>query len=326
MFHAGSWLESLNIYIVENIVHSAVALGLVWLILALFKIKEPALRIKFLLLPLALPIFTPILFYLLFPQRQGMSVLPVDKMLNLRAAFPDPALWKAVSSLLTAALLVVAAFLLLKGALSLFSLLWLPRRFRQIKKGENSQLDAILETDGARAGNRRPKVLLSPSSEVLCCSFGLVKPYLLISYGLLLRLNDSQIEAVVAHEVGHIRRRDGWLGFALVTLRHILFFNPVVHLVSRRLRLESEMAADDAALGRGLDRSTYAQTLVAVCRLAAAPQAAHLGWSAFSAGAWALRRRVEHVLEPGSISGSSYQRWLPVPMAVGLLVILFFLC
>ncbi len=326
MFDAGSWLESLNIYIVENIVHSVVALAVIWLALAMFKVRDPASRTRLLLLPLVLPIFTPIVFYWLFPERQGMLVLPLDKVFSLRSAFDDPAQWVALSNVLGLALAGIAVFLLLKGALSVVAMLWLPRKFQPVEKGEDRHLDALLSGTTPAGAAAEPRVLLSPSSAVACFSFGLRKQYLVISHGLLQRLDASAIKAAVAHELGHVRRHDGWLGFSLVSLRHILFFNPVVHLLSRRLRLEAEMAADDVALSTGMSRLAYARALVTVSRLSLAPQPSFLGSNTFSSGAWALRQRVKHILEPGLYSKGSLHKWLPPVAALLLPVVLFFLC
>jgi len=326
VFNADSWLESLNIYVVENIVHSVVALGIVWLVLALFRIRDPISRMRLLLLPLVLPIFTPIAFYWLFPERQGMWVLPLDKVLSIRSVFDDPARWEAFSRVAGLGLAVVAVFLLLKVAITVIAVTSLPRRFHAVQKGENSHLDALLSAATRGSSPARPQVLLSPSTSVESFSFGLRKPYLVISLGLLRRLGDSDIRAALAHELGHIRRHDGWLAFLLVSLRHILIFNPVVHLLGHRLRLESEMAADDAALGIGISRLAYAQALLTVSRLSLARQPSYLGSNTFSSGTRALRQRVHHILEPSPSSQRTLHKWLPVMASALLLGVLFFLC
>src|SRR6185369_16485591 len=66
---------------------------------------------------------------------------------------------------------------------------------------------------------------------------------------------------VLAHEIAHVRRGDYavWIGAQVVLAAH--FYNPVLHWLANRLRLEQELAADALAAGRGETRRTYLTTL-----------------------------------------------------------------
>lgn len=322
MFEAGSLLRSVNIYVVENVLHSAVALALVWLVLSIFKVRDPGTRIRLLLLPALVPLLSPILLYLLFTQRQSMPVLSLDKVLNLDIALNAFSLGPALGRFLTLALAAVALLLLLKGVVSIAALLYLPRRFHPLAPGDDPRLDAVL----ARAGMARPRVLLSSGRGYLCCAFGLFRPYLALSTDLLQGLSDAELEAALAHELGHLKRRDDWLSFTLLTLRNILFFNPVVHLLCRRLLREAEQASDDLALSYGPDRLAYAQALVKVSRLSLKTRQHRLMDTRFASRGLVLKQRVEHILEPAHPPIPRGHRWLPLGVTALLPVVLFFLC
>src|SRR6185369_3339175 len=78
--------------------------------------------------------------------------------------------------------------------------------------------------------------------------------------------SDDRIRLVLAHEFAHVRRADWLVQMAAEILRSAYWFNPLVWLACRRLRLESERACDDAVLGLGVDGSEYASELVTLAR------------------------------------------------------------
>src|SRR5206468_3458320 len=87
---------------------------------------------------------------------------------------------------------------------------------------------------------------------------------------------DERARIVLSHEIAHIRRGD-WLAQMLgEVLRAIHWFNPLVWIVCRRLRQESEHACDDAVLGSGVAAADYASHLLDLARTVnAASQARH---------------------------------------------------
>jgi hypothetical protein len=77
---------------------------------------------------------------------------------------------------------------------------------------------------------------------------------------------DDRIRIVLGHELAHIRRGDWMVQMAAELFRSGYWFNPLVWLACRRLRLESERARDDAVLNLGVEGSTYASELVDLAR------------------------------------------------------------
>ncbi len=76
----------------------------------------------------------------------------------------------------------------------------------------------------------------------------------------------ERIGVVLAHEGAHIRRGDWAAQIAAELLRAACWFNPLLWLVCRRLRDESERACDDAVLAQGTDATVYAGHLVELAR------------------------------------------------------------
>src|SRR5205823_2941132 len=76
----------------------------------------------------------------------------------------------------------------------------------------------------------------------------------------------DRIHIVLGHELAHVRRGDWMVQMAVELLCAAYWFNPLVWLAARRLRLESEQACDDAVLTFGVEGPAYATELVDLAR------------------------------------------------------------
>jgi TonB family protein len=77
---------------------------------------------------------------------------------------------------------------------------------------------------------------------------------------------DDRMRIVLSHELAHVQRRDWAVQMLAEAVRCVYWFNPLVWIASRRLRLESEQACDDAVLSRGVEGAAYALHLVELAR------------------------------------------------------------
>ena len=107
--------------------------------------------------------------------------------------------------------------------------------------------------------------------------------------------SDDRIRVVLAHELAHVRRHDWIVQTAAELLRAVYWFNPLVWLAARRLRLESEQACDDAVLTLGVEGETYASELVDLARAAASSRQLFMP-AATIARPSSLERRVRAML------------------------------
>ena len=76
--------------------------------------------------------------------------------------------------------------------------------------------------------------------------------------GVNLDLTPEQVEALLAHELAHVRRLDPLVNFAQRVIEALLFFHPAVWLVSHRIRVEREHCCDDVVVGAGASATAYA--------------------------------------------------------------------
>ena len=115
-------------------------------------------------------------------------------------------------------------------------------------------------------GLRRPVRLLQTEHPSLLVAWGLFRPRVLLpatSQG----WTEDRMRVVISHELAHIQRGDWAVQIAAELLRSVYWFNPLVWVACRRLRLESEHACDDAVLNGGVAGAEYAQHLLDLARL-----------------------------------------------------------
>lgn len=96
--------------------------------------------------------------------------------------------------------------------------------------------------------------------------FGIFRPVILLPRGIEQRLSPAQIEAVLAHERCHIRRRDNLWSALHMLVECLFWFHPLVWLIGARMVAERERACDEAVLRSGGEREAYARGLIEVGR------------------------------------------------------------
>lgn len=121
----------------------------------------------------------------------------------------------------------------------------------------------------------RPVRLLESAVVNVPTAIGWLRPVILIPVGALAGLAPQQLEAIIAHELAHIRRLDYLVNLLQALIETLLFYHPAVWWVSRRIRDERELCCDDLAVAVCGDALTYARALFEMEQLrAAAPQLA----------------------------------------------------
>jgi beta-lactamase regulating signal transducer with metallopeptidase domain len=90
---------------------------------------------------------------------------------------------------------------------------------------------------------------------------GWFRPVVLLPVRALTGLSEAQIEAVIAHELAHIRRLDCFVNLFQIATETLLFYHPAVWWVSGRIRAEREHCCDDEAIAICGDAVNYARAL-----------------------------------------------------------------
>jgi len=96
---------------------------------------------------------------------------------------------------------------------------------------------------------------------------GCLRPVLLLPEGILQQLTPPQFEAVLAHELCHVRRRENLFASIQMSVEAFFWFYPLVWWIGARLVEERERACDEDVLSLGSDPRIYADAILSVCRL-----------------------------------------------------------
>jgi bla regulator protein BlaR1 len=129
---------------------------------------------------------------------------------------------------------------------------------------EGREVDALRRLERAGAIRRPIRLLLSRSS-LEPGIFGIARPVLVWPEGISERLEDAHLEAILAHEVWHVRRRDNLAAAFHMLVEAIFWFHPLVWWVGARLVEERERACDEQVLQLGSHPQVYAESILKIC-------------------------------------------------------------
>lgn len=199
------------------------------------------------------------------PVRPEAVAFPLANAPNEMAAVPDPGFLESAGVWLEShavqvgwawGICVVLLWLRLLGGW------WMVQRLRHrdVVAPEASFQNTCEKLAKKLKINALVRVLESPHvSEPL--TLGFWKPLILFPTGMLLSLSPAQVEALLLHELAHIRRYDYLVNLVQLVLDTCFFYHPLFMLISRDARVRREFCCDDVVLYHTSDPLLYAKTL-----------------------------------------------------------------
>lgn len=200
--------------------------------------------------------------------------------------------WQSLQPILFCAWLagsVLLSFRLLLGWLATQTLL----RTRLVLSAD---VTAQLARVGWRLRTSIPRVVFASEHVSQALAVGFFKPVVLLPAAWLLELPPNLLEAVVAHELAHLRRCDLWVNFLQRIAEALLFYHPAIWWLSARLRCERELCCDELAVAATGQRLEYAEALELTARWATVDGRPALAAGFFGEGKMNLLHRVRCVL------------------------------
>ncbi len=126
---------------------------------------------------------------------------------------------------------------------------------------------------------------------------GWFRPVILLPVSALTGLTAQQLEAVIAHELAHVKRLDAFVNLFQMAAETLLFYHPAVWWLSKRIRVERENCCDDVAIAVCGNAVEYARALATMAEWQSAPALA------MAANRSPLAERVARLLGIGKLSG-----------------------
>ena len=189
--------------------------------------------------------------------------------LNTESPATQPSLREAI----TAALPRPEAFLPWLDALWMLGVLVLSARtvggwliVQRLRSTATQQIPPALAASFARLSRRigvHGRVALRLSTRIASpLAIGMMRSLILLPASALTTLSADQLEAVLAHELAHIRRADYLWNILQTMIETLFFFHPAVWWVGSSLRQQRELCCDDIAIASCVDPLTYATALL----------------------------------------------------------------
>jgi uncharacterized protein (TIGR03435 family) len=142
---------------------------------------------------------------------------------------------------------------------------WISAALREavpLRKGR--EVEALRRLERLGGIRKRIELLLSPAS-LEPGIFGITRPVLVWPKGISEHLQDAHLEAILAHEVWHVRRRDNLAAAIHMVVEALFWFHPLVWWLGARLVEERERACDEEVLELGSERQVYAESILKTC-------------------------------------------------------------
>lgn len=303
-------MQQLGWVLVHFVWQGAVVAGLLAGALALVHRKNAQLRYAISLAALAILLVLPVTTWILWPAGGGEGTSATDVQAALQyldarggteiESEPVTTSWTtALQSTIAVGLRwIVAGWLmgvLLLGGRQLGGWGYTIYLRRWHVRPVGSVWQQRIEALSARLGVRgRVRVRQSAIIDVPMV-IGWLRPVVLVPVGVLTGLPPQQVDALIAHELSHIRRHDVLVGWVQGVAETLLFYHPAVWWISWQIRVEREHCCDDLAVAACRDQLTYARALTT---LATQRSAAPVG--ALAANDGSLLTRIRRLVEPAS--------------------------
>ena len=160
------------------------------------------------------------------------------------------------------------------------------------------ELQTFADNLAEQLGATRSRVLLYVYDRPLALTCGLFRPTVLLSTWMVEHLDRRELEAVLAHELEHVARRDYLVTWLATMLRDAFFYLPTSWAAYRQLQQEKELACDDLAAGATHRPLALASALAKVWQHAVeGPRFARLGTAQSLTGVdESINDRIERLL------------------------------
>ena len=278
-------LSSIGPALANHLWQSTVFAAAVWLLTFLLRRNQARIRYS-LWLAASLKFLLPFSFLMslgtLLPRPQQVVPAPaiysaVDMAAqpfaetDVAILIPPPARVPSVKERLAASVPMVLAVAWLCG-MAVVLVVW-SARWRQVwtmlrcapTVDQGREVELLRRVEQA-TGMRRSVPLRVSQNRLEPGIFGILRPVLLWPQRLSDRLDDEHIEAILAHELMHVRRRDNLTAVLHMVVEALFWFHPAVWWMERRMVDERERACDEAVVHMGGKPEAYAESLLKACR------------------------------------------------------------
>ncbi len=162
-----------------------------------------------------------------------------------------------MNMIITFAWIIISILLMIRLAVSYIYSIILRRSSLPVKCKTALTLSGNTEKDDlTRYDIRSSKIITVP------VTLGFFNPQIIIPENLLKSLKNKELHNIILHEAGHLKRFDIWTNLLQRMIEAVMFFNPAVFFINKKLDLEREIACDELVIKHKKNSKQYAQCLL----------------------------------------------------------------
>ncbi|HSF54628.1 MAG TPA: M56 family metallopeptidase [Algoriphagus sp.] len=276
-----SLLKAIGWTLVHSLWQLILIAAILWLVLKLVHRAKPSLKYGLAVGALGLSLAASIgtFIYQYGPEESSRPFLTER---DLQVFLSNPSIIQAeagIESTITQAtfwieqnLPLLVNFWFLGALLFLFRLVNSLSEIRSLRKSSSPvtdfQLEKMVYRMAGKMGINADVQLRISSSGVSPLTFGTLKPIILLPAGLLFQLSPLQLEAIIAHELAHVKRNDYLINLLLSCLEVLFFYHPCYWWMNNTIKELRENAADDLVMKVGVEPKILATSLAEVLNFA----------------------------------------------------------
>lgn len=255
-------LHSLIIYIVFGYL---LLLPMVLVGLKIFDIRNALQRLRLYLVAFLTPPAAFILYHTLLVKRceSGLAPIWAAEAFHMLCIISEGML-----TIFTPLFFIILALALFKVGIALLMVKRLENSAVKIDPQTEMLIKDIITKLSEAISVKAPQIIFSSREGFAAFTTGFIKPVLVLNHRILSLLSQQDIEAMISHELVHIKQRDTLKSWSLHMIRDITLLNPLSALLLKGYLVEKEVLVDQKAVYlSGLKPQDYAATLLKVWRL-----------------------------------------------------------
>ena len=272
-------LHALGWTLVHSIWQLVLVAGVLWIALKLARKSPSALSYGMGVGALLISFFvTAATFIYVWTRPEGVPLLSSEagilseSSMNSTPSF-DWEVWLAQGIFWTEQnLSLLVNFWFFGAVLFLFRLIAQLTEVRKLRKNsqpfENLEIQTLTDRLVISLGIRRKIEVRTTERAHSPVTFGVLTPVILLPAALVFQLSPAHLEAVIAHELAHVKRNDYLSNLLLSTLEVLFFFHPCYWWMSQTVKELRENASDELALKAGISSTNLANALAEVLQFA----------------------------------------------------------
>ena len=180
----------------------------------------------------------------------------------------------------------------------------------------------IMERMVEKTGLRKSIPVLESALTRSPLTIGHLKPLILFPIGIINRLSESEVEAILAHELAHILRRDYLFNILQSIVEALFYYHPAVWWLSNQLRNERESACDEKAIELCGDKINYAKALVTMQEMAFYPMTPALAFAGQRQSQFL--KRMQRLFQQPHTQFNIMEKWIATSLVICSILALTF--